>query len=42
MGKNTNLLFNLSHETPHAVISWRENTNHYNKILDNSIVDNQN
>jgi hypothetical protein len=39
--KNNILNFKLSHGTPYIVIRYRQNTNHYNKILDNPVVDNQ-
>jgi hypothetical protein len=39
--KNNNLRFKPSHGSPYIVIRYRQNTNHYNKILDNPIVDNQ-
>ena len=39
--KNNNLNFKPSHGTPYIVIRYRQNTNHYNKILDNPVVDNQ-
>jgi hypothetical protein len=39
--KNNNLTVKPSHETPYVVIRYQPNTHHYNKILDNSIVDNQ-
>jgi hypothetical protein len=39
--KNNNLNFKPSHGTPYIVIRYRQNTNHYNKILDNPFVDNQ-
>jgi hypothetical protein len=38
---NNNLNFRPIHRTPYIVISYRQNTNHYNKILDNVVVDNQ-
>jgi hypothetical protein len=39
--KNNNLNFKSSHGTPYIVIRYRQNTNHYNKISDNPVVDNQ-
>jgi hypothetical protein len=39
--KNNNLNFRPSHGTPYIVIRYRQNINHYNKILDNAVVDNQ-
>jgi hypothetical protein len=39
--KNNNLNFRPSHGTPYIVSRYRQNTNHYNKILDNPVVDNQ-
>jgi hypothetical protein len=39
--KNNEIKFKPSHGTPYIVIRYRQNTNHYNKILDNPVVDNQ-
>jgi hypothetical protein len=39
--KKINLSFKPSHGTPYLVIRYRQNTNRYNKILDNEVVDNQ-
>jgi hypothetical protein len=39
--KNNNLNFKPSYGTPYIVIRYRQNNNHYNKILDNPVVDNQ-
>jgi hypothetical protein len=39
--KNNNLNFKPSHGTPYIIIRYRQNSNHYNKILDNPVVDNQ-
>jgi hypothetical protein len=39
--KNNEIKFKPSNGTPYIVIRYRQNTNHYNKILDNPIVDNQ-
>jgi hypothetical protein len=39
--KKNNLRFKPSHGTPDIVIRYRKNTNHYNKILDDAVVDNQ-
>jgi hypothetical protein len=39
--KNNILNFKPYHGTPYIVIRYRQNTNHYNKILDNPVVDNQ-
>jgi hypothetical protein len=39
--KNNNLSFKPSHGSPYIVIRYRQNINHYNKILDNPVVDNQ-
>jgi hypothetical protein len=39
--KNNILNLKPSHGTPYIVIRYRQNTNHYNKILDNPVVDNQ-
>jgi hypothetical protein len=39
--KNNNLRFKPSHGTPYIVIRYRQNTNHYNKILFIAVVDNQ-
>jgi hypothetical protein len=41
IGKNNNLRFKSSHGTPYIIIRYRQNTKHYNKILDNPVVDNQ-
>jgi hypothetical protein len=41
IGKNNNLSFKPSHGTPYIVIRYLHNTNHYNKILDNAVFDNQ-
>jgi hypothetical protein len=39
--KNNKLNFKPSHGTPYIVIRYRQKTNHYNKILDNAVVNNQ-
>jgi hypothetical protein len=39
--KNNEIKFKPSHGTPYYVIRYRQNTNHYNKIFDNPVVDNQ-
>jgi hypothetical protein len=39
--KNNKLSLKPSHGTPYMIIRYRHNTNHYNKILDNPVVDNQ-
>jgi hypothetical protein len=41
LDKNNHLNLKLSHETPYVAIRYRQNSNHYNKILDNAIVYNQ-
>jgi hypothetical protein len=39
--KNNNLNFRPSHGTPYIVFRYRQNYNHYNKILNKPVVDNQ-
>jgi hypothetical protein len=41
VNKNNNISFKPFNGTSYIVIRYRHSTNHYNKILDNPVVDNQ-